>query len=360
MMQHFGIEYELTNNEPHAATCDGEEESQKQCQCFYENHCENILYYYHSDHIGSSTFLTDAAGYPYEFMLYLPFGEAMAHQKIAGWATPYTFTGKEQDVATGLHYFGARYLDTRLSIWFGVDPLASRAPDWSPYTYVFNNPIVYNDPDGRFPIDPDFRINYPQLTSFIENRLQSYIQNSPRMLSVLNKYSTENLNPSQIASDFKSDGGPKITGTGYGGTVNAGGGEYDFSTNTIKMDNIELARLELILNNPDATKQKWGEMDFTALFINEYTHYGDALDGFDAIQDDNGNVINSQNVDLGAWGDGVFDEGNAAAGELFPLDTGRQNYHLYNTGDIYTPTSGKPVASDKSKIDPTMIPPDKL
>ncbi|MFZ1705325.1 MAG: RHS repeat-associated core domain-containing protein, partial [Saprospiraceae bacterium] len=83
-----------------------------------------------------------------EFMLYLPFGEAMANQKIAGWATPYTFTGKEQDAATGLHYFGARYLDTRLSIWFGVDPLVIKFPHESPYTYVSNNPIRYTDPTG--------------------------------------------------------------------------------------------------------------------------------------------------------------------------------------------------------------------
>jgi len=117
-------------------------------------HCPDVLYYYHSDHIGSSTFLTDALGIPYEFMLYLPFGEAMAQQKVAGWATPYTFTGKEQDAATGLHYFGARYLDTRLSMWFGVDPLADAAPGWTPYRYGFNNPVRYTDPTGLFEDDP--------------------------------------------------------------------------------------------------------------------------------------------------------------------------------------------------------------
>ncbi|MFZ1703111.1 MAG: RHS repeat-associated core domain-containing protein [Saprospiraceae bacterium] len=181
----FGKQYIRNNNEPHTSTCEGgDDESSKQCECFYENNCVDVLYYYHSDHIGSSTFLTDAAGFPYEtpmtdcraqrtmiygvpsdhnnmhsesaklkntdeFMLYLPFGEAMANQKVAGWATPYTFTGKEQDAATGLHYFGARYLDTRLSIWFGVDPLADEAPDKTPYHFTSNNPINRIDPDGR-------------------------------------------------------------------------------------------------------------------------------------------------------------------------------------------------------------------
>jgi len=126
------------------------------------NHCVDVLYYYHSDHIGSSTFLTDAIGKPYQFMLYLPFGEAMAQQKVAGWSTPYTFTGKEQDVATGLHYYSlsrpqdgsARYYDTRLSMWFGVDPLAEMRPGHTPYNYVQNNPIIRIDPDGA--LDTDF------------------------------------------------------------------------------------------------------------------------------------------------------------------------------------------------------------
>ncbi|MFZ1704844.1 MAG: RHS repeat-associated core domain-containing protein, partial [Saprospiraceae bacterium] len=172
------------------STCEGgDDESSKQCECFYENNCVDVLYYYHSDHIGSRTFLTDALGIPYEtpmtdcqaqrtmiygvpsdhknmhsesaklkntdeFMLYLPFGEAMGHQKVAGWATPYTFTGKEQDAATGLHYFGARYLDTRLSMWFGVDPLAEKYLGWSPYNYVLNNPVSLIDPTGLSPEEP--------------------------------------------------------------------------------------------------------------------------------------------------------------------------------------------------------------
>jgi len=54
-----------------------------------------------------------------------------------------TFSG-----LTGLHYFGARYLDSNLSMWFGVDPLAGKYPSISPYVYVANNPIIFVDPDG--------------------------------------------------------------------------------------------------------------------------------------------------------------------------------------------------------------------
>ncbi|MBX7162186.1 MAG: hypothetical protein K1X49_00725 [Saprospiraceae bacterium] len=40
----------------------------------------------------------------------------------------YRFTGKELDPLIGLYDFGARYYDPRLSVWFGVDPLAEKAP----------------------------------------------------------------------------------------------------------------------------------------------------------------------------------------------------------------------------------------
>ncbi len=114
-----------------------------------------MLYFYHSDHLGSSTFLSDINGHPYEFFLYLPFGETMAQQNAAGWETPYKFTGKEMDPETGLYYFGARYYDPHISLWMSVDPLASKYPGYSPYSYCQNNPIIFIDPDGREVIAPN-------------------------------------------------------------------------------------------------------------------------------------------------------------------------------------------------------------
>ncbi|MFZ1516119.1 MAG: RHS repeat-associated core domain-containing protein, partial [Saprospiraceae bacterium] len=117
--------------------------------CEGNNDCPNVLYFFHPDHIGSSTFLTDEDGNPYQFLLYLPFGESMAEQKAGGYSTKYRFTGKEVDEETGLYYFGARYYDPRISQWFGVDPLAEVYYDYGAYVYTANNPIKYIDPDGR-------------------------------------------------------------------------------------------------------------------------------------------------------------------------------------------------------------------
>lgn len=129
---------------------------------------------------GSSTFLTDAVGLPYQFLIYpakaglrfyifinntlsLPFGETMAEQNAGqpeGWATPYKFSAKEQDDLTGYYYYGARYYslsrhggNPRVGIFHGVDPLADMRPGHTPYNYVQNNPITRIDPDGALDTD---------------------------------------------------------------------------------------------------------------------------------------------------------------------------------------------------------------
>jgi hypothetical protein len=40
-----------------------------------------------------------------------------------------------------------------VQMWLSVDPLAEKFPDQSPYSFVFNNPLRFIDPDGRAPLD---------------------------------------------------------------------------------------------------------------------------------------------------------------------------------------------------------------
>jgi RHS repeat-associated protein len=82
-------------------------------------------------------------------MHYLPYGEEWIDQQSTSWNAPYTFTGKIKDAETGYNYFGARYYDSKLSVWLSVDPLSDKYPSLSPYTYCANNPIMMVDPDGR-------------------------------------------------------------------------------------------------------------------------------------------------------------------------------------------------------------------
>jgi len=109
----------------------------------------DFLYFYHPDHLGSTSFVTDGSGEVYQHLEYFAFGETFVEEHSNTERTPYLFNGKELDEETGLYYYGARYYDPRTSIWQSVDPLAEKTPGWSPYNYGFDNPVKYTDPDGR-------------------------------------------------------------------------------------------------------------------------------------------------------------------------------------------------------------------
>ena len=110
---------------------------------------ENLQYFYHSDHLGSSSLITDVIGNPTQHIEYTPFGEVFIEEKNNKWTTPYKFNGKEMDEETGLYYYGARYYNPRTSVWLSVDPLAEKFANTSSYVYCYNNPVRIIDPTGK-------------------------------------------------------------------------------------------------------------------------------------------------------------------------------------------------------------------
>ena len=108
------------------------------------------VYYYHGDHLGSASWITDASGAAVQHLQYLPFGERFVDQRTSGYCERFTFTGKERDEETGYGYFGARYMDHELmTMWLSVDPMADKYPGISPYAYCAWNPVKLIDPDGK-------------------------------------------------------------------------------------------------------------------------------------------------------------------------------------------------------------------
>ena len=113
-------------------------------------HEEKECYWYHPDHLGSSSWITFTDGKAVQHLHYLPWGEDYVNQRISGYdGARYTFSAKEKDPETGLSYFGSRYYSSDLSVWLSVDPMAAKYPSLSPYTYCADNPVKLVDPDGE-------------------------------------------------------------------------------------------------------------------------------------------------------------------------------------------------------------------
>ena len=110
---------------------------------------ENLQFFFHSDHLGSTSYITDLSGDVSQHVEYFPYGGIMTEERTSGTENPYLFNGKELDLETGLYYYGARYMEPNTSIWYGVDPLAEKYPNMSGFAYTAGNPIMFIDPDGR-------------------------------------------------------------------------------------------------------------------------------------------------------------------------------------------------------------------
>ena len=109
---------------------------------------EKMQFYYHPDHLGSSSYITNLDGEVVQHIEYVPFGEVFIEERNNTWNTPYLFNAKEYDEETGMYYYGARYYEPRISLWMSTDPLHENYPNISSYVYCINNPIKLVDPNG--------------------------------------------------------------------------------------------------------------------------------------------------------------------------------------------------------------------
>ena len=110
---------------------------------------EKLIFFYHPDHLGSTSYVTDADGNIAQHVEYIPYGEIFVEERNSQFSTNFLFNAKELDNETGLYYYGARYLDPTGAMWLSVDPMWEKYAGMSPYNYCAGNPVKLVDPDGN-------------------------------------------------------------------------------------------------------------------------------------------------------------------------------------------------------------------
>ena len=109
-------------------------------------------HFYHKDHLGSSTFITDSEnGLPVETADFLPFGLMRTHsgENIAR----HKYTDQEEDTETGLYNYNARLYDPAIGMFISPDTIVQNPFDpqtLNRYAYARNNPLTFTDPSGHF------------------------------------------------------------------------------------------------------------------------------------------------------------------------------------------------------------------
>lgn len=135
--------------------------------------------YYHNDHLGSNSVLTNQSGAVVEKTTYEPYGEV----KSGGTKSKFGYTGQEKDQETGLNYYDSRYYDPHLQRFVQPDTMLPDVYDpqqLNRYSYANNNPLRYTDPTGHGVFDKLLKLAFkiPVIGSLISKipGVQQYMQ----------------------------------------------------------------------------------------------------------------------------------------------------------------------------------------
>jgi len=229
-------------------------------------------YYYHKDHLGSSTQISDNDANIIQHIEYLPYGESFFERRST-WNTPYKFNAKELDEETGMYYYGARYYTPEVSIWLSVDPLADKYPSMTPYMYCGGNPVNLIDPTGMSAVIPPTGDEYTdnKITAQAQQRfesvlhnLESFTENEDFMYAITQ---TTGLSSNEIKEYLAYGTGPKAS-------IIEGNNAYAVGPKEFKIG-ADIINYLGSINSNDKTKLGTQAFGIAMLIIDEISHNGD-------------------------------------------------------------------------------------
>lgn len=209
-------------------------------------------YFYHGDHLGSTSYVSNILGETVQHVEYVAFGETFFEEHNSSNSTPYLYNAKERDTETELYYYGARYYNATTSLWLSVDPPifgeylegkrnggVFKPGNLEVYSYVYQRPTLLIDPDGNGGEDPTAPPNSP----IIHRHKKGFIAppNSPNL-------------PKQPHGLFIEDG--------------AGNEDERFSANYVHKN---LRVRDVYLRNPEGRRQADGQGNTSDLLIDGET-----------------------------------------------------------------------------------------
>jgi len=274
---------------------------------------EQDQYFYHADHLGSSSWITDASGNVNQHLAYMPYGEQFIDERNDSHDIRFKFTGKERDRETGFDYFGARYYSSGLSVWLSVDALADKYPMLSPYIYVANNPSNFIDFNGNFIVSEEFKKKYPNFYSYLKNQLLFDVKNSiniKKQLMELGEFADWDELKTCLTSGTVADGGtgPELSAAlhpgsksenidegilastyFFGGWTNING-EHNIELSSVLLDNFEKA-----FSADNLNVRKYALMYVFTTLLHETVHYGDITHG----ENRNGKISHEKTAEIG-------------------------------------------------------------
>jgi RHS repeat-associated protein len=188
--------------------------------------------FFATDHLGSTAVTIWANGSVRSQLRYDPWGQ----ERYAQHTTPtgYRYTSQRWDSGLGLYDYNARYYDPHIGKFISPDtfiPAPYSPQSLSRYTYVYNNPLLYNDPTGHF-----VNLGFAAVGAVVGAAVGAVVATAPQMIQNVRDGAplTANIEPGQVATAVVAGAvaggiggltfgvGLAVMGTGAAATVASG------------------------------------------------------------------------------------------------------------------------------------------